>query len=50
MLPVPCTENITTLRNGLDVILVLLGGTKSVSNIQGLVNLQVLLRIPYSYG
>nr|CAH7755467.1 unnamed protein product [Callosobruchus chinensis] len=51
MLPVPRTENITALRSGLDVTLVLLGGTKSVPNILGLVNLRFLLRIPaYSYG
>nr|CAI5828608.1 unnamed protein product [Callosobruchus analis] len=28
MLPIPCAENITALRNGLDVTLVLFGGTK----------------------
>nr|CAI5851212.1 unnamed protein product [Callosobruchus analis] len=39
MLPVPCAENITALRNGLDMTLVLLGGTKSVPNILGLVYL-----------
>nr|CAI5847482.1 unnamed protein product [Callosobruchus analis] len=38
MLPVPCAENMTALRNGLDVTLVLLGGTKSLPNILGLVD------------
>nr|CAI5820141.1 unnamed protein product [Callosobruchus analis] len=39
MLPVPCAENITALRSGLGVTVVLLGGTKSVPNMLGLVNL-----------
>nr|CAI5855025.1 unnamed protein product [Callosobruchus analis] len=39
MLPVLCAENVTALWNGLDMTLVLLGGTKSVPNILGLVNL-----------
>nr|CAI5850529.1 unnamed protein product [Callosobruchus analis] len=42
MLPVPCAENITAPRNGLHVTLVLLGGTKSVPNILGLVNLYAI--------
>nr|CAH7728354.1 unnamed protein product [Callosobruchus chinensis] len=50
MLPVTCAD-ITALRNGLDFTIVLLGGTKNVSNILRLVNLRFLLRIPaYSYG
>nr|CAI5828065.1 unnamed protein product [Callosobruchus analis] len=42
MLPVPCAENITALRNGLDVTLVLLSGKKGVPNILGLVNLYAI--------
>nr|CAI5869916.1 unnamed protein product [Callosobruchus analis] len=33
MLPVPCAENITALRNELDVTFVLLGGTKGVPRV-----------------
>nr|CAI5840770.1 unnamed protein product [Callosobruchus analis] len=39
---VACAENITALRNGLDVALVLLGGTKSLPNILGLANLYAI--------
>nr|CAI5854629.1 unnamed protein product [Callosobruchus analis] len=42
MLSVSCPENITALRDGLDVTLVLLGGRKSVPNILGLMNLYAI--------
>nr|CAI5849486.1 unnamed protein product [Callosobruchus analis] len=41
MFPVPWAENITA-RDGLNLILVLLGGTKDVPNILGLVNLYAI--------